>query len=654
MIPNNFFINSIFKIGQEFIVSLIKKYYSKYQVNDCVKHPDITLKKYFERTSKKCKSVSTLIPEIQKKLLSDIYLPLTLKSISFPIINDTIKLDKYNQEKLNKYNNILIIDNAGMGKSTLMKFLYLEVLKQLKHIGIPFFIELRLLPTDQSIIDYLFEEINDINDKYSKKIKKEFLQTIIEDGKCIFFFDGYDEISLDNKRNITKKLQSFINKANKNKYFISSRNDESLSSFNNDFYRFSIKSLSKTEAYSLLSKFDNNSITSKNLISNLEKDNNFKILHEFLSNPLMISLLYFNFKYTSTFPNNKYEFYEDIYINLYNSHDLRKGDDFKHDKYSNLNIIDFKKILYYIGFYSTFQFHKTIYTENELLSLITDAAKYYNITFVNINYLNDLSITIPLFIKIGSQYSWIHKSFQEYFTARFIYEDNNHIENTLKNITQSKNIAQYSNILDFYYDIDTKAFKQYIIKDLLEKFINYMENGNTIGVALEDNDYYAMKSALFSKKVIISYMYDKNNIHNLNTAKNNIKIALSSKYCPKGMYYYPNKYHIYLDSEDIYPYATLIKLLFNKKLNIFSKITSHYQKIPLFSPNKKIDIVYVNHIVNNIDSLKEILHSLDRYLDNLFYSLYDIPLLDYNKCKALLIEINNEISTNKNIKKISF
>lgn len=42
MIPNNFFINSIFKIGQEFIVSLIKKYYSKYQVNDCVKHPDIT------------------------------------------------------------------------------------------------------------------------------------------------------------------------------------------------------------------------------------------------------------------------------------------------------------------------------------------------------------------------------------------------------------------------------------------------------------------------------------------------------------------------------------------------------------------------------------------------------------------------------------
>ena len=104
--------------------------------------------------------------------------------------NDIIILDKYDKESLEKYNNILILDNAGMGKSTLMKFLFLEVLE--KHIGIPFFIELRTLPNDKSIIDYLYEEIEDIKDITPQEIKKEFLKAIIDNGDCIFFFDGYD------------------------------------------------------------------------------------------------------------------------------------------------------------------------------------------------------------------------------------------------------------------------------------------------------------------------------------------------------------------------------------------------------------------------------------------------------------------------------
>ena len=43
---------------------------------------------------------------------------------------DSIKLDEYNTKQLKKYNNILIIDDAGMGKSTLMKFLFLNVLEK--------------------------------------------------------------------------------------------------------------------------------------------------------------------------------------------------------------------------------------------------------------------------------------------------------------------------------------------------------------------------------------------------------------------------------------------------------------------------------------------------------------------------------------------
>ena len=286
-------IKSVLSIGSNFIKPMIEKWHLNHQVDDCLINFDIVLDKYFERSAKKCSLLNTVVQNIEKKPLKNIYFPLTLKPMFSSANDDIIKLDEYNKERLEKYNNILIIDNAGMGKSTLMKFLFLDVLEK-KHIGIPFFIELRLLPTDKSIIDYLFEEIEDIKDATSSKVKKEFLKSMIEYGDCIFFFDGYDEVSPDNKAIINQKLQDFINKAHKNKYFISSRPDESLSSFYNEFYQFKIKPLSKEEAYTLLTKFDNNGAISKDLITQLEKDDKFKRLHEFLSNPLMVSLLYFN------------------------------------------------------------------------------------------------------------------------------------------------------------------------------------------------------------------------------------------------------------------------------------------------------------------------------------------------------------------------
>ena len=89
-----------------------------------------------------------------------------------------------------------------------MKFLFLEALEKTYWYSI-FHKNLRTLPNDKSIIDYLYEEIEDIKDITPQEIKKEFLKAIIDNGDCIFFFDGYDEMTPDNKPVITKKLQDF-------------------------------------------------------------------------------------------------------------------------------------------------------------------------------------------------------------------------------------------------------------------------------------------------------------------------------------------------------------------------------------------------------------------------------------------------------------
>lgn len=651
-------IKSVLSIGSNFIKPMIEKWHLNHQVDDCLINFDIVLDKYFERSAKKCSLLNTVVQNIEKKPLKNIYFPLTLEPMFSSANDDIIKLDEYNKERLEKYNNILIIDNAGMGKSTLMKFLFLDVLEK-KHIGIPFFIELRLLPTDKSIIDYLFEEIEDIKDATSSKVKKEFLKSMIEYGDCIFFFDGYDEVSPDNKAIINQKLQDFINKAHKNKYFISSRPDESLSIFYNEFYQFKIKPLSKEEAYTLLTKFDNNGAISKDLITQLEKDDKFKRLHEFLSNPLMVSLLYFNYKRIPILPGDKCRFYNNVYENLYEEHDLRKGGKFNHAKYSGLDLVDFERILYYIGFYSTFKLQKTIYTKDELLSLIDDASVHYNNSlkplhsdFKSIDYLNDLLKTVPLFTKIDIYYSWIHNSFQEYFSAHFI-KNLSSKEKIISIVFKYKNIGTYYNLLDFYYQIDPEPINNIIIKPFLKEFLTYMDS-----TKITDENYLLVKALLFSQNITLKHSKTKAfNPFNEQLVRLATILETYTDHSYDVRYQlYPN-INIHTEHNISWELQTFLK---NHNIDLWKEIQfgenyndrNELNNISNDSLKSFLNPEYnLNKIIDDYDKIKPFIPFLIKvYIKNICQQFNKpIFILDYNKCKQALKQINQEIEEANNL-----
>lgn len=627
-------------INKQFITPKIENWSNNKKVRNCLTNYSNVLYKYFERSAIKCSLLNTVVPDIEKKSLKTIYLPLTLKGFYNSDKNDIIILDKYDKESLEKYNNILILDNAGMGKSTLMKFLFLEVLE--KHIGIPFFIELRTLPSDKSIIDYLYDEIEDIKDDTPQKIKKEFLKAIINKGDCIFFFDGYDEMTPDNKPVITKKLQDFMSKANRNKYFISSRYDDSLIGLYNNFDKFNIKPLSKDEAYQLLKKFDNNGKTSNNLINKLEENDNLKILHEFLNNPLTVSLLYFNYKYEMTLPDTKYEFYNSVYKNLYKYHDLRKGGSFERIKYSNLNITHFEKVLHCIGFYSLLKLKKTFYTERELLSLINSSKSHIDKDFEAIDYLHDLLETVPLFIKDGIHYSWVHKSFQEYFAAMFISNLPNKNIILLK-IFQYDKIEMYSNLLDFYYEIDTESFNEIITKNFLNDFISYMQSDK------QDIDYLFIKSLLFSQDITLNYTNTK-----AFKAMSNYEAQIFETTCiGTDTSYSENVFNLYPHVGIRYQCNNVCQIQYflqQKGFNLwkdidFNQISDDLSDIDNAKMESLLDI-HLNKYVNDYDKIQPFISFLIKIYIKLICKPVRRPLylLDYDKCKKTLDEINQKIA----------
>ncbi|WP_243110605.1 NACHT domain-containing protein, partial [Clostridium perfringens] len=347
---------------KEYISPRIKKFYENSKIEKEWGWIEEDISEYLNRAYKNNEYINTIVFKNEQKKIEEIYMPLTVVKHVENRENENLEIliDKYDEFFIPVYNKILLVDNAGMGKSTIMRYIYLNVIKQ--KVGIPMLIELRRLDKDMSIVDFIIKEINGIN----KEFNKDILLELIEGGDFIFFFDGYDEISLENKRNITENIQDFIDKAYKNKFIIASREEDELNSFG-EFQRFDIKALEKQEAYELIKIYDENGELSKELIDKLEKEENLRILEEFLENPLMVSLLYKAFEYKKKIPYKKHIFYDQVYNALFEEHDLSKGA-FNRNKKSGLGIDDFHRILRCIGFITLSR--GISYSREELINII--------------------------------------------------------------------------------------------------------------------------------------------------------------------------------------------------------------------------------------------------------------------------------------------
>ena len=289
--------------------------------------------------------IDTLAFPNKQTLFKTIYEPLTITDGNDFEEGLEIQIDKYPDNFIPQFCRVIIEDTAGMGKSTISKKLFLSIVEQ--KAGIPILIELRHLSSRNRILKEIQKQLSPIG----KVISQDSILKLINEGDFIFLFDGFDEIANDNRDFVIKEIHSFIEKANHNYFLITSRYEECLTSFG-DFQRFRIRSLKQEEAFSLIRRYDKYSFKpiGEDLIE-LLNENNDSTINEYLSNPLLVSLLYKSFDFKKDIPLKKSQFYRQVYDALFETHDLSKEGYLKREKYSKLHIDDFERVLRYVGFF---------------------------------------------------------------------------------------------------------------------------------------------------------------------------------------------------------------------------------------------------------------------------------------------------------------
>ncbi|MDC9753361.1 NACHT domain-containing protein [Proteus mirabilis] len=472
---------------------------------------------YLAKTRAQCSIINSLaFPNVLKKV-NDIYIPLTLSMLdSREEREHTIKRgDLF----LSEFNNILIIDNAGMGKSTLMKKIVIDTIDHSEYI--PIYIELRTLtnnPIEEQINKLLgFDDVND-SDSILKKIP------------FIYFFDGVDEIPFDLKNDLIKKIKVFSDEMSNSKIIITSRPDQSLLELHS-FNRFKIKPLEIEQSYDLIKLYDINLvkrgsslILSNKLITEIklmrEKENN--TILEFLTTPLYVSLLFCSYRYKPVIPRRKDLFYSQVFEALFETHDLSKETGYVREKSSGLDITDFSIILRRLAFWCLKNNGKLEFSRAELESILTNITeKLKGVNVKPIYFINDLTYSVPLFIKEGALYRWSHKSLMEYFSAEFIcIEVKDKRDDLLLKLYESGSAVKYKNIIELCSDIDYASFRKSILRKCLTEYFEHLEKLEDLDFLDDCNKEIWASISFFSDLKLLLIPYSNANLGDLNILDN--------------------------------------------------------------------------------------------------------------------------------------
>jgi len=456
------------KLNEQFIKAALD--FALESVSNLTKHWDSKLrskfrssfKTYIEETARHCSEVRNLINKNNPSNLAKIYVEppfyfFRKKYTSFEDVN-----------VFEKHNKVLIKGTAGLGKSTLCKHLYLHFVKDRKS-GIPLFFEFKFINnTNQTLWEFILNELK----LTGVNIKSEHISELFKSGKFILIFDGLDEVDPEIRYSIEMQLRELLKECRKLRVILSSRPDERLSYWDN-FRIIKLLPFTRDKSIELIHKIEFNDKIKEKFIELISTEDIYNKFKSFLSNPLLTTIMfitYDEFGY-NTLSNKINIFYEHALEALLVRHDSTKSH-FHRKFVTKLNPYDIKTVAEAFSIQSYLDRSFT-FTQVQTDTYIEKSKKITKLKFSVSSMLTDLTRSICLLHMDGLNYTFTHRSFQEYLSAVFLskLEHQNRRDillNVLKNI-------ETDNVIDLLYAIKPQMVIREIAVPLFEQAISDFE-----------------------------------------------------------------------------------------------------------------------------------------------------------------------------------
>ncbi len=336
--------------------------------------------------------------------LHEFYIPTRVKNVNIQIN----KIIDINEE------NIVLEGTVGQGKSIFMSYLTYQEAMLGKRI--PIFLELRKLETNQSLEDAVSSTIAEWIPIFSKKN----FHVLAESGNLVLFLDGFDEVSRDKIKGFLNEIERWHRYYPKMQMIISSRPGDDIQNIN-AFKVYKLDPYKYPEQKALIDKLVQEEDVRNILKESIEESNS--EIKDLLITPLMVTLYVMIYRASSELPKTQSEFYKNIFSILSTRHDKTKPG-YKREFNSSLDELKLQEIFEYFCF-TSFRKDELIFSYPRVIEIISAYIKNKNIKSEAGDILQDFSKVVCLLPVDGLNYTFVHKSIQEYFCASFIIKNPN-------------------------------------------------------------------------------------------------------------------------------------------------------------------------------------------------------------------------------------
>jgi predicted NACHT family NTPase len=414
-------------------------------------------------TMNRVSSIRNLLYRQRPAKLRDIFVYPTLNHEKSSFTSDDVFKDFLNG------NRIVIRGSAGLGKSVLLKHFCLQHIENDLRV-IPLFVELRRInPSETKTL------LDSIHFMYSSEysLPKTDLERGLLAGEFSLLLDGFDEVASSNKLSIEAQILDFSNRYPGCPVMVSGRRDETLQSWDN-FLIFDIAPMTPALTEEMINKLDVDPDLKKNFIENAiprlfkRKDSSF------IQTPLLAILMLLTFEMHADVPNQMHLFYANAFETLMHGHDATKSQ-FRRSLNCGLTEQNFKKL--FASFCATtYSKHKFEFNAGEMMDFVKSSSTTISSEFDHRKFVEDLVLNVCVMQYESLEYSFVHRSFQEYFTALYLKDAPFRV---VQKFLDSGFHPIKENVLPMLFGMDADRIEKEWVYPNLEKIMTLLGDGTS-------------------------------------------------------------------------------------------------------------------------------------------------------------------------------